>query len=532
MATLNWGKIQDGGAFESLMHAILYADDPGIILFGRPGKDAGQDARSEDGTVVYQAKYRRQMTMDVAVGLAKEELIIIKKYRQSDHQNNIHWKDTKRWVLVSNFSTNPNDVEKWKDNVVPLFQSEGIIAEYWDIPELENKLIAHPHIRDVFFDGENRVLIGLKEAHDLLRSKYMDSSSLEKPMIGHETEMQAISTFVDSAEKRLLPIVGIGGIGKSRLLYESLVSLSLKGWRVFWALPGTMARSSRWFHLLNSNKPTCVVIDDPDDPGLLRAIVEQLAPIERQNWKVIVACRSEKSEILRPFKNNPQVADPIRLGPLNEVDSKDLLKSILKTQQTEDWLHSVYNYVHGVPGWLYLIAELSNRELLSDLPNNTDEIASAYVDSCLSSLSETQRDLGKITLQWLSLLGFLLLEDISEEQLELRFLKNLGVPEATVRELLDHFVSTGLVRNWGIKKRMYAVEPLILREYILSDWLLQRNDGDKYSISKEGRKIAEDLAKNKLPAVDRILGTLSHLTLSSLTRQRDSLSSNLFSIPW
>jgi hypothetical protein len=40
MAVLNRGLIQDGGTFESLMHAILYAEDPGIILFGRPGKDA------------------------------------------------------------------------------------------------------------------------------------------------------------------------------------------------------------------------------------------------------------------------------------------------------------------------------------------------------------------------------------------------------------------------------------------------------------------------------------------------------------
>jgi hypothetical protein len=53
MPSLNWEMIQDGGVFESLMHAILYAEDPSTILFGRPGKDAGQDARSLDGVPWY-----------------------------------------------------------------------------------------------------------------------------------------------------------------------------------------------------------------------------------------------------------------------------------------------------------------------------------------------------------------------------------------------------------------------------------------------------------------------------------------------
>jgi hypothetical protein len=67
MPALNWGVIHDGGTLESLMHAILYAKDQGIILFGRPGKDAGQDARTADGSTVFQAKYRQHLNMDGAV---------------------------------------------------------------------------------------------------------------------------------------------------------------------------------------------------------------------------------------------------------------------------------------------------------------------------------------------------------------------------------------------------------------------------------------------------------------------------------
>ena len=68
-----------------------------------------------------------------------------------------------------------------------------------------------------------------------------------------------------------------------------MVLMAQNGWRVLWALPETLSRSSRWFQLLNSNQPTCVAVDDPSDSKLLAAIIEQLAPIERRNWKVTLS---------------------------------------------------------------------------------------------------------------------------------------------------------------------------------------------------------------------------------------------------
>ncbi|MBR3583858.1 MAG: hypothetical protein IKO01_10510 [Kiritimatiellae bacterium] len=52
MGRLNW-SIFDGAEFESLIHVLLFFTEPGITLFGRSGKDSGQDAISGDGTHVY-----------------------------------------------------------------------------------------------------------------------------------------------------------------------------------------------------------------------------------------------------------------------------------------------------------------------------------------------------------------------------------------------------------------------------------------------------------------------------------------------
>lgn len=183
MPALNWGMIQDGGTFESLMHTILYAEDPNTILFGRPGKDAGQDARSSNGSVIYQAKFRQGMTMNDAVNIASKELDKIKSYHEPQHANYEHWQNTNKWVLVANFSNNPNDVVKWQTGVVPEFDKQGLVTEYWNLETLEGKLAEHAHIRDVFFGGENRVLVGLKEAHDLLSTECIGRGPFENPKV-------------------------------------------------------------------------------------------------------------------------------------------------------------------------------------------------------------------------------------------------------------------------------------------------------------------------------------------------------------
>ena len=510
MSTLNWGIISEGGAFESLMHAVLYAEDPGTILFGRPGRDAGQDARSADGTVVYQAKYRQGLVMDGAIDLALEELDKVKNYRQPAHANYEHWRNARRWVLVANFSINPNDDAKWQMQVVHPFQQEGLVADYWHIDTLEGKLSQNSEVRDVFFGGENRVLVGLKEAHDLLAAECVGSVSLDVVMVGRDRELGLIKAFASSGIKRVLPVVGPGGIGKSRLLYEGLIALAQDGWRVLWALPGTMARSSQWFRLLNGAQQTCVAIDDPDDPGLLRAVIEQLATVERRNWRVIIATRTEKAEALRPYRNHSHVHEPVELIPLDEPTSQALVNACLGGHAPPPWLNSVYGFTHGVPGWICLVASLAKDNRLAELPARADDVAAIYVESCLGALSEPHRENGRALLRWLALWGTLKVEAGTTEHGESRFLEAQGIPAETVRDLLRRLVGTGIVRNWGVAKRLFAVEPLIVRQQILGSWLLRENAG-AYEVNDDGDALVTQLVKGQVPAIDSALGTLSHL---------------------
>ena len=44
MAERKWGAITSGATFESLATTIVFFEDPKASLFGRRGKDGGQDA--------------------------------------------------------------------------------------------------------------------------------------------------------------------------------------------------------------------------------------------------------------------------------------------------------------------------------------------------------------------------------------------------------------------------------------------------------------------------------------------------------
>lgn len=519
MPALNWGMISDGETFESLIGAILSEMQPGTIVFSLRGKDAGQDARSADGTVVYQAKYRKDLSMDGAIKLALDELKKIKKYRQPSSPNYIHWVNVKKWVLIANFQINPNIPLKWQSKVVPRFQEAGMIAEYWSIEKLEAELFKHSTIRDVFFKEENRVLVSLNEARDLLVDKCIGKTSFDIKFTGRDCELEIIKNFAASKEKRILPIIGPGGIGKTRLLYEGLVALEKDGWRVLWALPASMSRSSQWFRLLNSTQQTCVAIDDPEDPGLLGAIIEQLASIERRKWKVIITARTEKAEALRSYRNLRHVHGPVELPPLDEPTSQELVNACLGGQAPSPWLHSVYGFTHGVPGWLCLIAELAKAGTLAELPASADEVAGIYLESCMVALHWPQPEQGLKLLRWLALWGRLRVDSNFVEQDEFRFLKKQGISEIDARGLLDQLTITGLVRNWGIEQRLFSVEPLIIREHILATWLL-RKEGDHYAVKDEGTALVKLMVDRGVPSEDTALWMLSHLTKSRLEQRK------------
>jgi len=106
-------------------------------LFGRPGKDGGQDARSGDGTRVFQAKYHEDGSAAKAIADAKKEAAKIVEYRKPGHARYEQWHGVTHWHLVTNAPFNTTDRQRWDTEVVPLFAAQGLNADYWERTTLD-----------------------------------------------------------------------------------------------------------------------------------------------------------------------------------------------------------------------------------------------------------------------------------------------------------------------------------------------------------------------------------------------------------
>lgn len=517
MALLNWGMISGGGTFESLMHALVYAEDSTAILFGRPGKDSGQDARSKDGVTVYQAKYYTAMDMACAVKVALAELEKIKKYKDPKHANFEHWKNAARWVLVANIQKNPNDTSKWGE-VENAFKGEGFTdATYWGIEELEQLLYKHSEVRSVFFEGENRVFWGLHESYDWLAETCLGKSFVDVDLVGRSVAMGRTVAFAEG-DRRILPVVGRHGSGVSRFLYEVQVELSKQGWRAYWADAASMAASTKWFELLNGNGRSCLIVNDLDDPRLTQRILAQLNSPERANWKVVLGCHLESADsVLRPLATTSFADERLEITPLSKSEVGTLAWKCVETLPASIRAVDLFVLTEGLPGWLCLLLETCCKYPRIVVTEQFPAIVSKVIESCKLTLRSEIRSDAQRVLRWLSAWERLQMGARGTKTAEFDFLRKYAKVENDVGEVLDELVKCGLVRNWGVDARCYAVEPAIFRQEILRDWLLTTADGKTYVVSREGRRFVDDMAIGAIYNAGAVLRTLSNMAVSYLS---------------
>ena len=102
MVNRHWNLITSGAIFEELATPLIFFEDPKAALFGRRGKDGGQDAHAGDGTRVFQAKHHEDGSAAKAIADAKKEAAKIVEYRKPGHALYAQWKGVTHWRLVAN----------------------------------------------------------------------------------------------------------------------------------------------------------------------------------------------------------------------------------------------------------------------------------------------------------------------------------------------------------------------------------------------------------------------------------------------
>src|SRR5262249_8921730 len=160
-------------------------------------KDGGQDARSGDGTRVFQAKHHEDGSVAKAIADAKKEAVKIVEYRKLGHTRYEQWKGVTHWRLVTNVPFNPTDRQTWDTEVVPLFSAQGLSADYWERANLDGLLDKYPEVDRSFFGNETRAFLSLPEIRERLpfEEPFMQRPALAS-FFGRENEMAQVRDFL------------------------------------------------------------------------------------------------------------------------------------------------------------------------------------------------------------------------------------------------------------------------------------------------------------------------------------------------
>jgi hypothetical protein len=505
MAERKWGAITSGATFESLGTTIVFFEDPQASLFGRRGKDGGQDARSGNSKRVFQIKHHENGSAAAAIRDAKREAEKIEKYRQPGHDRHGQWSGVTHWRLVTNAAFNPTDKQTWDTEVVPLFSSLGLFADYWGRAALDGLLDKHPEIHRSFFDNETRVFLSLPEVKERLPNlePFLRRNELG-PFCGRTAEKTTIHQFLAS-DKLFLVIHGAGGTGKTRLLVEAGNDVATDGkWQVLWANVESMAATGAWFEGVVPERATLLLVDEPSDEMLLQQLAEQLGGRvgRTAKWKVAVTVRSPKDPVLRFIRGArmTQRVQEMPLSPLSPSEAEDMcfelfttskLRLLPKDKRRELSRQLSQKYDHH-PVWLTLaVQHVEDHGDLRQIPVDAKALADEYLHEIENSQSQVSPMSVRALLRWVALIGSVNREDDAVIKL---VGDGCGIGSAlVVRERIASLVHRHALAERGARNRLIELKPDVLRDHVLLRWLAMNADGTHPEASDDALQLMENI---------------------------------------
>ena len=530
---VSWGLIGSGEVFQSLINTLIAHKDPKARLTTRPGRDGAQDCLSGDGSIVYQAKFRSDRSPAKILLDAQKECDKIAKYQQSGDARSNLWQNKSRWILVTNAAFNANDRSKWDRDVVPRFSNIGLTAECWTSAEVESFLTDYPEVYRAYFEGETRLFLSLAEVRRVLIDSEVIVGSEDDfgaPFAGRDDAFNRFDQFL-TADRRVLLVHGPGGVGKSRFIFEAACRAIDAGATAdaYWGNLANLEASTAWYAGLVPERDALVLLDEPDDPALLRRILEELrGSLRTANWKVVVTVRTPKSPVISILRDprNRLLAPEIELSPLSTGESTQLaqaladrfLPSVLTSDR--DRLFDILRTASAAyPMWMTVATELlrSGQDLFT-LPRDQFQLAERYLHEIVTKgLSPEEQCKTRNVLRWTALCQPVNSED---DRVTEFMATRSAMSTASLLEVLVKLSSRRAVRRSGLRKRVFAVSPDVLRDHALLTWLsFLDSDADPpvRRLSSGGEVLVQLLVemiggtKATPPYLERLIARVGHI---------------------
>ena len=528
MSNRNWGHISSGATFESLATTLVFFEDAGATLFGRRGKDGGQDARSGDKKRVFQAKHNQDGAAFKAIAAAKKEAKKIAKYRLPGHPREPQWRGVTHWRLVTNAAFNPTDKARWDAEVVPQFQELNLVADYWEQANLNALLDKYPEVDRAYFQNQTRVFLSLPEVNEFLPQEepFLRRNTLGT-FVGRDAEIKHAQEFLN-AEHSFLVVYGPGGIGKTRTVLEAGERAADGDWVVRWANVASMEASESWFEGIVPERRTLLIVDEPKDERVLQVLSEQMRSRTGRisQWKVAITVRSPNDPVLK-FLSDPRMkhqVDRFCMKPLRQEDAEKMCTKLIDAGSlagaSQDWRESTVKKLaicfDGYPVWLTLAVHLlETAGELTKVPETAEILAERY----LSEVTKQQSDYSPKTLlallRWVALVGTLNRED--DTAIELVAERSAIETNTAARVALADLVRRRALAERGARNRFVEVKPDVLRDHLLLKWLSADigHGRDPIQPSDAAEALAAELLQ---AALDRGFSAVERPILESLAR--------------
>ncbi len=507
MGEPNWGLIRSGECFEALVHALVFADDHKARLMDRPGKDKGVDALSGDGETVYQAKFYSNLTMDEVISIARNEMVKIKGHLSGGDAT---WLKVRNWVLFINVSQNTWDVEKWDAFCAEFKTNTGIDAYCNGLANISQHLTTHPEIGRVFFNGHNRCLLYAKETYLKLERHSYKSSFYKAKFIGRDAELGRLIEVLNASDKRLIVIAGPSEVGRTRFMFEAMMTLACRGKRTYWGQIDSMENSSRWFDGIPLGEDAVIFVDDCDSERRLKLILDQMYGAGMEGIKYVMSAADGSMSCINHILRRINYVEVIRLSPFSSEVLAELVNGYEGVSLRPDMTGAICNFASGYPGWAVLCIA---SQVYCDA--NVMIMAQDVVSRLMSGVADRLKEPAKVFLRWLALWGEVDFSGYNVREI-VDFLSSHGINREMIDDLKKELAEKGLIRRITIDGDLCRVVSKIVRHQILLEWLIDYANDRHVQMTSQGEELLGSLIQGHVPRVSNVLASLSSISIAHL----------------
>lgn len=260
---------------------------------------------------------------------------------------------------------------------------------------------------------------------------------------------EVLDSTADAAESRAAWVIAPPGIGKTRLVLETLLREPARARRVLAATSPGQALTAIDAGLFATYKNVLLVVDDCE-PIEVDKLVARFRRADRSARMIVLTPRAYEGSI-------DTVLEPIPIRPLDVAKVRELLANLLAAEQADD----LAELSEGYPRFALLVAKAVSKERAE--PPGRDDLWRAVELAVDPSRTDVARRVAGLFA--LSLLGTDLREQSPEEEAKLARWLGLG-SFADVTTAIQICHQRGLVRKPPNEVERYVTPAIVEREIV------------------------------------------------------------------